>query len=284
MTLPHTLEAQNKVPLLGGPPVPNLGQGSAIDGLWAQKQLPAFAHTRPTQRRPFTGARHRPLGPTLGAVPGALGSSPVSGLPPPVALAHTLLPDGRKSPPPRAPSSPHAPRTSARGPAQGAPAKSSPSPRSSPTAPGASPTASSAWARPATLPASAGPAKATHPLAPPSAARHGDSRSPRLPLHPPPPPRTKRPAPTKHQASHAEVRGQRVVQPPPRPATASPPPCRAPAASRPVLGPRGKRGAVRQGRAGRRPQAVAAAYWSRQTSLICIANGKQPGRGYRFGF
>ena len=185
MTLPYTLEAQNKVPLLGGPPVPNLGQGSAIAGLRAQRQLPAFAHSRPARRRPFTGARHRPLGPRLGAVPGALVSSPDSGLPPPAALAHTLLPGGRRSPPPRAPSPPHASRTSARGPAQGAPAKTSPSPRSSPTAPGAPPTASSAWAGPATLRASAGPAKAMHPLAPPSAARHGGSRSPRLPLHPP---------------------------------------------------------------------------------------------------
>lgn len=38
-----------------------------------------------------------------------------------------------------------------------------------------------------------------------------------------------------------------------------------------------------RGRAGKARRAVAAAHWPLWTSLACMANGKRPGRGYRFG-
>lgn len=99
----------------------------------------------------------------------------------------------------------------------------------------------------------------------------------------PPASRTRRPKPTKHQASHAERPRRHTFQLPPHCRAA---PRRAPTAPRTALGWRGELGAGRRGRGGPEDvrQAVAAAYWSRQTSLICIANDRRPGRGYRFGF
>lgn len=116
----YTLEAQN-------PPKLNIRQGSARAGPSGSNAAPGLSsrpglQSPPLHRSPAPGTRTRARG-----CPGALGSSPAPGLLLPAALAHTLPPGGIR-PPPRAPSPPHAPCSSALDPARGGSGPGQPAP------------------------------------------------------------------------------------------------------------------------------------------------------------
>lgn len=227
---------------------------------------------------PERGARLSDPGSPLSGVPGAPGASPASGLPAPATLrTRTPRPRVAAAPAkgaltsPRAPESARAPHLRPR-PARGAPAKGSLyRPPGSPFNPGSKasrPRPRGGQAR--EPPPQSGQAQATRPPASRAADRRGGS-GPRNCV-----PRRRR---TRLPSTRRAMPSVRAAA---RPAAASAPPRRAPAALVPPSAPRQARGAA-EGRPEGARQAVAAAHWPLQASLIRVANGRRPGRGYGAG-
>lgn len=209
------------------------------------RQLPAFAHTPPAPSQE-PGVRHSAPGSGLSPAP-RVRAQPWG------SRAHTLHPP----PQPRwdavAPRQglPHLPARPTRllegqrrvGGGGGSSGQGQSQFAELPTAAGAASAESSARTRPATLLASAGPGQGQAPACSPDLS----GCSPHLT---PPASRTRRPKPTKHQASHAERPRRYTFQPPPHrraaPRRAAPPPPLVPPSAREVSSGRG--GAAGAGR------------------------------------
>lgn len=116
---------------------------------------------------------------------------------------------------------------------------------------------------------------------PPAKKSPSRAGTPFPPLGPAPRPRTLRPTPARPPLAGPRLPSSRRAMLRSR-IQSAPLPLRLCRAHVPPSASSGRCAGAR-GRAGRARRAVAAAHWPLWTSLACMANGKRPGRGYRFG-
>lgn len=245
----------------GCSPKPGRRQRSSPAASARPQPPPGRPSTRSAARGSRTRARRCPGSPAP-----RVRARPPGCLHPPRS-AHAPPAPGWLQPPPRAPSPPHAPRslpgprTSALGPRGGLRPRA---PSTAPRAPRSTPAPKPPRPRP----------RGGQAREPPPASRAADRRGGSGPRNCVPRRRRTRLPSTR--------RAMPSVRAAARPAAASAPPRRAPTALVPPSAPRQARGAA-EGRPEGARQAVAAAHWPLQASLIRVANGRRPGRGYGAG-